>query len=161
MSINKPQLGHAIRQVREMRGFSQALLAEKSGLQGNTVALIERGARGVSLDALNKLAHALAIPAGCLTMLGTSKIKGDSANAELVTSMQDVILSTIFAQTQLEAKEKAAKLNQAKVAAISASPRLNALVQKASGSKKGQTPNRTAKRKNTVKTRKRTSLKPA
>jgi transcriptional regulator with XRE-family HTH domain len=143
-----------------MRGYSQAILAEKSGLQGNTVALIERGERGVSLDALNKLANALAIPAGCLTMLGTSKIKGDSASAELVKSMQDVILSTIFAQTQLGANEKAAKLNQAKVEAI-ASPRLKALVQKASGSKKGRTRNRTAKRKSTVKTRKRTSLEPA
>jgi transcriptional regulator with XRE-family HTH domain len=159
MSINKTQLGHAIRQVREMRGYSQALLADKSGLQGNTVALIERGQRGVSLDALNKLANALAIPAGCLTMLGTAKVKGDSESAELVKTMQDLILSTIFAQTQLEAKEKAAESNQANVEAISASPRLKALVRRASGSKKRRTRNGSAKRKKVVKIRTKKSLK--
>lgn len=118
MSISKTQLGHAVRQIRELRGYSQAELGHKSGLQPNTVALIERGERGVSLDAVNKLASALAVPAGCLTMLGTTKIRGDSEAAAMVKSMQELILATLFAQTQLEAEEKAAKLTQAKVQAI-------------------------------------------
>lgn len=113
MSISKTQLGHAVRQIREMRGFSQSLLAKKAGLQPNTVALIERGERGVSLDAVNKLAGALAVPAGCLTMLGTSKMKGDSERTALVKNMQDLILATLVAQTQLEAKEDAARLQSA------------------------------------------------
>ena len=110
MSISKTQLGHAVRQIREMRGFSQSLLAQKAGLQPNTVALIERGERGVSLDAVNKLAAALVIPAGCLTMLGTTKIKGDTESTALVKSMQELIRATLFTQTQLEAKEKTAQL---------------------------------------------------
>src|SRR5947207_13381462 len=110
MSISKTQLGHAVRQIREMRGYSQSLLAQKAGLQPNTVALIERGERGVSLDAVNKLATALAIPAGCLTMLGTTKIKGDSENTALVKNMQELILATLSAQTNLEAKERAPQL---------------------------------------------------
>jgi len=84
MSISKTQLGQAVRQIRELRGYSQSELGRKSGLQSNTIALIERGERGVSLDAVNNLASALAVPAGCLTMLGTTKIRGDSAASAMV-----------------------------------------------------------------------------
>jgi transcriptional regulator with XRE-family HTH domain len=105
MSINKNQLGRAIRDVRKLRGYSQAALGQKAGLQGNTVALIERGQRGVSIDALNDLANALNLPAACLTMLGTSELKGDSGNTGLVKSIQQLILSTLSAQRQLEVKE--------------------------------------------------------
>jgi transcriptional regulator with XRE-family HTH domain len=117
MSISKSQLGHAVRQIRELRGYSQAELGHKSRLQPNTIALIERGERGVSLDAINKLASALAVPAGCLTMLGTTKMRGDSEGMAIVKSMQELILATLFAQTQLEAKEKAAESTQAKAKA--------------------------------------------
>ncbi len=117
MSISKTQLGQAVRQIRELRGYSQAELGRKSSLQPNTIALIERGERGVSLDAVNKLASALAVPAGCLTMLGTTKIRGDSEAAALVKNMQELILATLFAQTQLEAQENGAKATQAKVRA--------------------------------------------
>jgi transcriptional regulator with XRE-family HTH domain len=117
MSISKTQLGQAVRQIRELRGYSQAELGHKSGLQPNTIALIERGQRGVSLDAINKLASVLAVPAGCLTMLGTTKIRGDSEGTAMVQRMQELILATLFAHSQLEAKEKAAKLTQAKVQA--------------------------------------------
>lgn len=105
MSINKNQLGRAIRDVRKLRGYSQAALGQKAGLQGNTIALIERGQRGVSIDALNDLAKALDLPAACLTMLGTSQLKGDSQNIGLVKSIQQLILSTLAAQKQLQMKE--------------------------------------------------------
>lgn len=134
MSISKIQLGHAVRQIRELRGYSQAKLGHKSGLQPNTVALIERGERGVSLDAVNKLANALAVPAGCLTMLGTTKIKGDSDAGEMVKSMQDLILATLFAQTQIEANEKAGKPTSAKATA-SQSRRQSSGSKKTAGSK--------------------------
>jgi hypothetical protein len=100
---------------------------------------------------LNMLANALAIPAGCLTMLGTSKLKGDSASAELVQSMQNLILSSIFAQTQLEVTEKAAESNQGKAEAIPASPRLKARVRRASRAKKAG--NGSVKRKKAARTR--------
>jgi transcriptional regulator with XRE-family HTH domain len=135
MSISKTQLGQAVRQIRELRGYSQAELGHKSGLQPNTIALIERGERGVSLDAVNKLASALAVPAGCLTMLGTSKIRGDSESAAMVQSMQELILATLFAQSELEAKEKAAKLTQSKVKAIRSSARKRRAGRKPAGAK--------------------------
>jgi transcriptional regulator with XRE-family HTH domain len=135
MSISKTQLGHAIRQIREMRGYSQSLLAQKTGLQPNTVALIERGERGVSLDAVNKLAAALAIPAGCLTMLGTTKIKGDSESTALVKSMQELIRATLFAQTCLQEKEETSH-SQALVAKKARKPKTTAKEGMKSKSKK-------------------------
>ncbi len=106
MAIDKELLGKAIRKVREMRGISQAALAEQAGLQGNSVALIERGQRGVSLDSLNALAEVLDVPAACLALLGTSKIAGDRTRASLVKSLQKLIVATVVAKTDLESKEK-------------------------------------------------------
>ncbi len=123
MNINLTQLGKAIREIRLLREFTQAELAEKSGLKGNTIALIERGERGVSLEALNALAEALAIPAACLTMLGTSSLKGDSPEIGLVKNMQELILTMILAQSRFEAKEKAAQ-------SVASSPQLRAIVKK-------------------------------
>jgi transcriptional regulator with XRE-family HTH domain len=106
MAIDKELLGKAIRKVREMRGISQAALAEQAGLQGNSVALIERGQRGVSLGSLNALAEVLDVPAACLALLGTSKIAGDRTRASLVKSLQKLIIATVVAKSDLEAKEK-------------------------------------------------------
>jgi transcriptional regulator with XRE-family HTH domain len=108
MAIEKGLLGKAIRQVRELRGISQAALAKQAGLQGNSVALIERGQRGVSLDSLNAIADVLEVPAACLAMLGTSKIAGDSSSAALVKSLQKLTLAAVAAQAKLEGNEKAA-----------------------------------------------------
>jgi transcriptional regulator with XRE-family HTH domain len=143
MNIDRTQLGKAIREIRLLREYTQAELAEKSGLKGNTIALIERGQRGVSLEALNALAEALAVPAACLTMLGTSSLKGES--------MQELIQTTILAQSQLAAKEKADR-------SVAASPKLRAIARKYAGTAlRGKS--RTAKKPAKSKRRKR--LEPA
>jgi transcriptional regulator with XRE-family HTH domain len=115
MAINQKLLGKSIRQVRELRGLSQAALAELAGVRGNSVALIERGERGVSLDLLNELANALNVPAACLTMLGTSEIAGDANSKSFVASLQKLILATIVAQATIEAKEEAEKAKQHRI----------------------------------------------
>jgi transcriptional regulator with XRE-family HTH domain len=158
MNINLAQLGKAIRQVRELRGYTQAELGEKSGLRGNTIALIERGERGVSLDAINALAEALTVPAACLTMLGTSALKGDSPDIGLVKSMQELILATIVAHTRLEAKEKAERASQAKIEALASSPKLRAIAQKiAAATARGKS----RKNKKSTKAQRRKTLEPA
>jgi transcriptional regulator with XRE-family HTH domain len=106
MAIDKELLGKAIRKVRETRGISQSALAKQAGLQGNSVALIERGQRGVSLDSLNALAEVLDVPAACLALLGTSKVSGDRARTALVKSLQKLIVATVMAKTELEGKEQ-------------------------------------------------------
>ena len=108
MAIDRLLLGKAIRRVRNLRGFSQAALAQQAGLRGNSVALIERGQRGVSIETLNELADVLKIPAACLTMLGMSRIAGLSESARLVKSMQKLIVATITAQTSIDEKGKRA-----------------------------------------------------
>jgi transcriptional regulator with XRE-family HTH domain len=108
MAIERGLLGKAIRRMRALRGISQAALAKQAGLQGNSVALIERGQRGVSLDSLNAIADVLELPAACLAMLGTSKNAGDSSSASLVKTLQKLTLATVAAQSKLEGQEKAA-----------------------------------------------------
>jgi transcriptional regulator with XRE-family HTH domain len=133
MAIEKALLGKAIRHVRELRGMSQAALAEAAGLRGNSVALIERGQRGVSMDTLNELADALRVPAACLTMLGTSQIAGQRESVPFVTSLQKLILATIVAQARLEAEEEGGqKQSQVTLRSI---PEIDALVRKISGKK--------------------------
>jgi transcriptional regulator with XRE-family HTH domain len=151
MNINLTQLGKAIREIRLLREYTQAELGEKSGLKGNTIALIERGQRGVSLEALNALAEALAVPAACLTMLGTSSLKGDSPEIGLVKSMQELILTTILAQSRLEAKEKAEQ-------AVASSPRLRAIARKFAGAT-ARSKSRTTKKP--AKSKRREKLEPA
>lgn len=106
MEIDRILLGKAIRKARILRGLSQASLAQEAGLRGNSVALIERGQRGVSIETLNALADVLKIPAACLTMLGMSRIAGLSESARLVKSMQKLILATMVAQDTVKAKGK-------------------------------------------------------
>src|SRR5215218_3670747 len=106
MAIDRQLLGKAIRRVRNLRGISQAVLAENAGLQGNSVALIERGQRGVSMETLNDLADALEIPAACLAILGTPKIGGMVGSASLVKSMQKLVVATITAQTSVPKQRK-------------------------------------------------------
>jgi len=109
VAIDTQLLGKAIRQMRELRGVSQAALAEMAGLQGNSVALIERGERGVSLETLNGLARVLDVPAACLAMLGTSEISNDANSRAFVASLQKLILATLVAQATVEAQEAAEK----------------------------------------------------
>jgi transcriptional regulator with XRE-family HTH domain len=141
VSIEKHKLGKAIRQIRELRGYSQEQLGEKAGLKGNTVALIERGQRGVSLDSLNDLAASLEVPAACLTMLASKGFKGDSTSIELVKNMQELILSTIVGQSKLQALEAAERSSQAKVEAIASSPKLKGIARRIATSKKSNAAN--------------------
>jgi transcriptional regulator with XRE-family HTH domain len=106
MAIERRLLGKAIRKVRQLRGLSQVALAGQAGLRGNSLALIERGQRGVSLESLNALADALDVPAACLTVLGTSKIAGDRSSTTLVRKLQKLIVATVSAQVELDARDK-------------------------------------------------------
>jgi transcriptional regulator with XRE-family HTH domain len=117
MAIDKKQLGSAIKQVRNARGLSQVELARIAGMSGsgNSVALIERGERFVSLDSLNALAKALDIPSACLTILGsTSMGRGKEVN-ELMQSLKGLITSTLFAQAELRVENDGEKAKQASV----------------------------------------------
>ena len=110
MAIDQKLLGQGIRKIRKLRGMTQAQLAQGAGLAegGNSVALIERGEGGVSIESLNALAHALEVPAGCLTILGTRTPSNDRALRPLVNSMQRLVMKVVELHSVL-VKEEAEK----------------------------------------------------
>lgn len=58
----KSRFGLAIKQRRQEIGISQEVLAERAGLHRTYIGDIERGARNLSLENIEKLAKALQIP---------------------------------------------------------------------------------------------------
>lgn len=63
-------LGNRIREYRKERGFSQEILAEKSGVSTNTISRIEGGQMAMSVGILQKIVKALEVDAN--TLLGVS-----------------------------------------------------------------------------------------
>ena len=55
-------VGLKIRELRNRRGFSLRILAERSGLNINTLSLIENGKSSPSVGTLQQLARALEVP---------------------------------------------------------------------------------------------------
>jgi transcriptional regulator with XRE-family HTH domain len=60
-SYVKSRFGLAIKQRRQELGISQEVLAERAGLHRTYIGDIERGARNLSLENIEKLANALQI----------------------------------------------------------------------------------------------------
>ena len=54
-------IGKRIREIRTKRGYTQALLAEKSGVEPSNISHIERAATKLSLPTLVSIANALEV----------------------------------------------------------------------------------------------------
>src|SRR3954468_14318092 len=68
-------VGEAIRRARQEHGWTQAFLAEQSGLSPNYIARLERGELGPSLFVANRICGALAIDLEVLVTPGTGAIQ--------------------------------------------------------------------------------------
>ena len=97
MTIDAMELGRSVRIVREKRGMVLREVAEATGLTLNYVWMIENGQRAPSVDALNKIAKALNVPAPCLTMLGFRPRGPESAYRKTVDATKAAILAVIDA----------------------------------------------------------------
>jgi transcriptional regulator with XRE-family HTH domain len=61
-STTENMLGNKIRELRNLRGLSLRKLSERSGLNINTLSLVENGKTSPSVSTLQQLAHALDVP---------------------------------------------------------------------------------------------------
>jgi transcriptional regulator with XRE-family HTH domain len=65
------QVGKRIRNLREGKGISQEVLAEKSGLHRTYIGGVERGLRNPSLKSLQRIARGLGV--GVVDLFQTAK----------------------------------------------------------------------------------------
>lgn len=56
-----PRLGQRIRRLRDIRGWTQAELAERAGVDRSFLADVERGKRNISILNLSLIAEALGV----------------------------------------------------------------------------------------------------
>ena len=79
------QLGQQIRAIRKDANKTQADLAEASGLSDNYIALLERGKRSPSIEALDKIAGAMKVPVNRLFLF--SKERTDISHKDLLKKL--------------------------------------------------------------------------
>jgi transcriptional regulator with XRE-family HTH domain len=58
---SQPILGEHIRKLRHQKGLSQQALAEGADIHRNFLGHIERGQKGITLETLFRLSHALGV----------------------------------------------------------------------------------------------------
>lgn len=82
-------IGRRVKEARQRLGITQAELADRLDMEEQSVRSIESGRRGLSMESLHRVAHALRVPAP--TLVGA--VDGDASSvigreiAELVSSM--------------------------------------------------------------------------
>ncbi len=55
------EFGNKVRELRKSKGLSQEKLAEKAGLHYTYIGAVERGEKNISLQNVEKIAHALGV----------------------------------------------------------------------------------------------------
>ena len=61
MSIDYKSIGNRIKEIRTAKGWTQATLAEKSGVEPSNISHIERAATKLSLPTMVNIANALEV----------------------------------------------------------------------------------------------------
>jgi CheY-like chemotaxis protein/DNA-binding XRE family transcriptional regulator len=117
----KSLLGTAIRSKRNELGFSQEELADRAGLHRTYISDIERGARNLSLESIDKLAQALKVSIGTLFLSAGASAAPDKILENAVTSgdLVDILLvedTESDIELTLEAFKKAKLSNRVHVA---------------------------------------------
>ena len=79
MASLQQHIGLRIKELRQLKGYTQAELAELVDLSANYVGYLERGERTVSLQVLERLAHTLGVEVGTLFLFRTLRIESARA----------------------------------------------------------------------------------
>jgi len=101
MASLQQQIGSRIKELRQLKGYTQAELAELTDLSTNYVGYIERGERTVSLQTLEQLAHTLGVEVGTFFLFhergGERTSKPPNHKTQILTK-----LPTFLQQTETE-----------------------------------------------------------
>lgn len=98
MEINYSELGNRIREFRTAKNWTQAMLAEFSGVEPSNISHIERAATKVSLPTLIQIANALEVSLDelvCGSLVKNKHIISDELN-ELVSDCSPYELQAIL-----------------------------------------------------------------
>lgn len=85
MDINYIAIGKRIRQLRIERGWSQAMLAEKSGVEPSNISHIERAATKLSLPTLVNISNTLEVTLD--EIVYESLIKNDHITCDIINEL--------------------------------------------------------------------------
>lgn len=85
MEINYIAIGKRIRQLRIEHGWSQAMLAEKSGVEPSNISHIERAATKLSLPTLVNISNALEVTLD--EIVYESLIKNDHITCDIINQL--------------------------------------------------------------------------
>lgn len=85
MDINYIAIGKRIRQLRIERGWSQAMLAEKSGVEPSNISHIERAATKLSLPTLVNISNAFEVTLD--EIVYESLIKNDHITCDIINEL--------------------------------------------------------------------------
>jgi transcriptional regulator with XRE-family HTH domain len=88
-------VGMKVRELRNQHGFSLRTLAERSGLNINTLSLIENGKSSPSVGTLQQLARALEVPI-------TAFFESEPVSKQVVFTRHDRRPSAAFSQTLMQ-----------------------------------------------------------
>ena len=87
---NSGNFAALLREVREKRGMSQQILAERAGLQATAISHFEAGRRSPSFDNLRKLADALEVTTDFLLGRTTDLVAEGPSMQALFRNAQEI-----------------------------------------------------------------------
>lgn len=124
MKINDRQFGAAVRRLRKRRGWTQQQLASAAGVAPNTIAIVERGERSVTMRIVNRLAKAFRLPAPCLIVLGTdlSAVESSRRPDRLFAALKELINSVFDADTAISESRIAPRASRSRRKVRSVAP---------------------------------------
>jgi CheY-like chemotaxis protein/DNA-binding XRE family transcriptional regulator len=98
----KKQFGAAVRLRRDQLGISQEELAGRAGLHRTYISDVERGARNVSLESMNRLAAALEVP---LSVLFSRLEETSSDKTSIPSPMPDEMVEILIVEDSADDAE--------------------------------------------------------
>ncbi|WP_138419718.1 helix-turn-helix domain-containing protein [Aquibacillus sediminis] len=86
-------VGNKVRNLRQLKGFTQEELAEKSGLQSTYIGGVERGERNISLETLEKILTGLNVKVTEFFQFDETDIEDEPAKEYLIDGYKTLLIN--------------------------------------------------------------------